>query len=276
MGKKVALVTGASSGIGFESAIWLKKAGFTVYGAARRLEKMESLKEQGVIPLPLDVTEDASMVRCIETIVENEGKIDVLVNNAGYGAYGALEDVPISEARKQMEVNVFGLARMAQLVLPHMRRHGFGRIINISSMGGKIYTSFGGWYHAAKFAVEALSDCLRLEIEGFGIDVVVIEPGGIRTDWGLIAAENLKRTSRGGAYEKSSVKVADAMRKVYRGGKVSDPSVVAKAVVAAATAKRPKIRYLLGFGAKPSVFLRWILPDRIFDRVVGWIFGGFF
>lgn len=265
--KKVALVTGASSGIGFDAAIALKNNGFIVYGAARRVEKLKELEKHGIQTLPLDVTVEDSMVKCVEDIVAAEGRIDVLVNNAGYGSYGAIEDVPMKEARRQIEVNVFGLARMSQLVLPHMRQNSFGRIINISSMGGKIYTQFGGWYHATKFAVEALSDCMRLEVEPFGIDVVLVEPGGIKTDWGTIAAENLKKASQGGPYASAANKAAEGMKKMYTGNMLSDPKIIAKAIVKGATTKKPRTRYLIGFGAKPSVFLRRILSDRLFDRV---------
>ncbi|VDN47117.1 Short-chain dehydrogenase/reductase [Petrocella atlantisensis] len=268
MSKKVALVTGASSGIGFKTAVDLKNAGFIVYGAARRMDKLKNLEGKDIKIIQLDVTDEDSMAKCVETIIKDEGRLDVLVNNAGYGSFGAIEDVPIEEARRQIEVNVFGLARMCQLVLPHMRKNSFGRIINISSMGGKMYTSFGGWYHATKFAVEALSDCMRLETEQFGVDVVLVEPGGIKTDWGIIAAENLRKTSKGSAYGKSVKETAKKMRKNYNGNLLSDPKIISKVIVKAATAKKPKTRYLVGFGAKPAVFLRRILSDRMFDKLV--------
>ena len=152
MNKKVALITGASSGIGESAAILLHNAGFKVYGAARRLEKMKSLEEQGISTISLDITDEDSILNCVNTILEKEGSIDVLVNNAGYGSYGAVEDVPMEEARRQFDVNIFGLARLTQLVLPKMREHSYGKIVNISSMGGKIYTPFGAWYHATKHA----------------------------------------------------------------------------------------------------------------------------
>ena len=266
MSNKVALVTGASSGIGFDAAVDLKKAGFTVYGAARRMEKLKALEKEGVKIIPLDVTDDESMVNCVDTIVANEGRFDVLVNNAGYGSYGAIEDVAMEEARRQIEVNVFGLARMSQLAMPHMRKNKFGRIINISSMGGKIYTPYGGWYHATKFAVEALSDCMRMEAEEFGVDVVVVEPGGIKTDWGIIAADNLEKAAAKGPYADGAKKTAEGMRRTYSGNRLSDPKIISDAIVKAATARRPKTRYLIGAGAKPAVFMRRILSDRMFDR----------
>ena len=266
--RRVVLVTGASSGIGKETARLLRMNDFVVYGAARRTERMSDLKSEGIHILSLDVTDEKSIETCVGTILEREGRIDVLVNNAGYGSYGAIEDVRIDEARRQFEVNLFGLARLVQTVLPSMRQNGFGRIINISSMGGKIYTPFGGWYHATKFALEGFSDCLRLETEPFGIDVVVIEPGGIKTDWGIIAARQLKDASGGGAYGAAAMHAAGAMAVMYKGDQLSPPSVVAEAILKASTAKKPKTRYAIGYGAKLSIFLRRWLSDRAFDWFV--------
>ena len=195
MSNRAALITGASSGIGEATALQLLAAGYTVFGAARRVDRMAALAKAGVQVLAMDVTDDASMADGVRNILEQTGRVDVLVNNAGFGSYGALEDVPMDDARYQFEVNLFGLARLTQLVLPTMRRQRSGRIINISSVGGKIYEPLGGWYHATKFAVEGLSDSLRLELAPFGIQVVVIEPGAIRTEWGGIAADNLRKTS---------------------------------------------------------------------------------
>lgn len=192
---KVALVTGASSGIGKSTAEELAKYGFTVYAAARRLDRLKDI--DGVIPVTLDLTDDASIRACVDYIIGRERRIDVLINNAGYGSYGAVEDVPPEEARRQFDVNVFGMARLIQLTVPYMRENHYGKIVNVSSMAGKIWTKFGGWYHAAKFAVEGLSDCLRVELKPFGIDVIIIEPGGIKTDWGAIAADNLKKNRSG-------------------------------------------------------------------------------
>lgn len=265
---KVALVTGASSGIGMEAARSLRNAGFIVYGAARRIDRMRELESDGIHIVPLDVTDEKSVLACTKSIIDREGRIDVLVNNAGYGSYGAIEDVPISEAKTQFEVNLFGLARLTQAVLPAMRANRSGRIINISSMGGKIYTPFGGWYHATKFALEGFSDCLRLEVEQFGIDVVVVEPGGIKTEWGTIAADHLRETSGGGAYAGEASKAADSMRKTYQGSRLSPPSVIAKTIVRAATTTRPRTRYAVGYGAKPILFLRRWLSDRMFDALI--------
>src|SRR5512139_4283396 len=176
---RVALVTGGSSGIGECTVRELLDAGFVVYAVARRVERMQALSEAGAHVFAMDVTDDDSMVAGVQRIIDEQGRIDVLVNNAGYGSYGAVEDVPIDEARRQFEVNVFGLARLTQLVTPHMRRRESGTIVNISSIGGKIYEPLGSWYHATKFAVEGLSDSLRVELKPHGIDVVIIEPGAI-------------------------------------------------------------------------------------------------
>ncbi|SDF16466.1 Short-chain dehydrogenase [Fontibacillus panacisegetis] len=268
MSQKVVLITGASSGIGKEAAIELKNRGFTVYAAARRIDKMQDLATKGIRPISMDVTNDESMIQAVNEILKKEGRIDVLINNAGYGSYGAIEDVPQEEARRQMEVNVFGLARMIQLVVPSMRKNQFGKIVNVTSMGGKVWTRFGGWYHATKFAVEGLSDCLRLELEPFGIDVIVVEPGGIKTEWGFIAAENLKQVSAKGPYAEVASKVADNMIKNYTGNQLSKPALIARTIAKAVTVKRPKTRYLVGYMAKPMVFMKNIFGDRTHDRII--------
>ena len=266
--KKVILLTGASSGIGYQTAESLAKEGHVVYGAARRTEKMETLRKFGVKPMYLDVTDEESIKSAIDTIIENEGHIDVLINNAGYGSYGAIEDVEISEAKMQFEVNLFGLARLVQLVLPHMRKQKAGRIINVSSMGGRMTSYFGGWYHATKYALEAFSDALRMEVADFGIDVSLIEPGLIKTDWGIIAANKLADSSKGGAYEKEALRTSEGMKKQYSGNMGSNPIVITKAISKAVNSRRPKARYLIGFMAKPLVFLHTVLPARIFDKIM--------
>ena len=202
---KVILITGASSGIGFDAAATLARQGHRVYAAARRVERMEPLKECGVVPLQMDVTDEASMEAGVRTVLAAEGRIDVLVNNAGYGYFGAIENVSMEEARRQLEVNVFGLARLCQLVLPSMREQGSGRIVNTSSVAGKTVLYFGGWYHVSKYSVEALSDALRMELKPFGIDVSMIEPGGIQTNWGLIAADHLAGNDAQGVFHASSL-----------------------------------------------------------------------
>ena len=180
--KKVILLTGASSGIGRDAALMLAAQGHRVYAAARRMELMEPLREKGIVPIRMDVTDSQSMADGVKAVIDAEGRIDVLVNNAGYGYFGAIETVSDEEARRQIEVNVFGLAALCRLVIPHMRRQGAGLIVNTSSIAGMIVLPFGGWYHVSKYSVEALSDALRMELKPFGIDVSMIEPGGIRTD----------------------------------------------------------------------------------------------
>lgn len=272
---KVALVTGASSGIGADTALRLREAGYIVYGAARRVERMTALRDAGVHVLSLDVTDEDSVRTAIGSILHQSGRIDVLVNNAGYGSYGSIEDVPLDEARAQIEVNVFGLARLTQLAVPHMRAQRSGTVINISSMGGKLVTPLGGWYHASKYAVEALSDALRMETKQFGIDVVVVEPGSIRTEWGAIAAETLKEISSKGAYSIPAEGVATALAQSSKpdARRTSAPSVIGKTVVKIAKARRPRTRYRVGFGSTPAIFLRWLLPDRPFDFVIRRAFG---
>jgi NAD(P)-dependent dehydrogenase (short-subunit alcohol dehydrogenase family) len=270
---KVALVTGGSSGIGEQTALRLKEAGFTTYAVARRVDRMAGLEAEGVHAFAMDVTDEASMVGGIERIIAEQGRIDVLVNNAGYGSYGAVEDVPLEEARRQFEVNLFGLARLVQLVTPHMRdqavsnRDG-GRIINISSIGAVIYEPFGAWYHATKFAVDGFSDSLRVELRPFGIDVVLIHPAGIITEWNEIARNSLVDRSKDGVYAASAVKAAKAMESVDNPRRSSGPEVVAKAIVKAATARRPKSRYATGKGASTVMTARRALPDRAFDAIL--------
>ncbi|MEU7560353.1 oxidoreductase [Streptomyces eurythermus] len=265
---KTALVTGASSGIGEATALKLIALGYTVYGAARRTDRLRKLAERGVRPLAMDVTDDDSMRSGVDRIVAETGRIDVLVNNAGYGSYGALEDVSQEEARRQFDVNVFGAVRLTQIVLPHMRALRSGTVVNVTSMGGKIHTPLGGWYHGTKFALEALSDCLRMEVRPFGIDVVVIEPGGIRTEWSGIAADHLEKSSAGGAYSGQAEAVAASMRSEAMVKRMSPPTVIADAVGKAVTARRPRTRYATGFGARPLLALRRVLPDRAFDAMM--------
>ena len=264
--KKVALITGASSGIGKETAKLLVQEGYTVYRAARRVDKMADLKEVGVKLLAMDVTNDESMIAGVNEILSTENRIDVLINNAGYGSYGALEDVPISEAKYQFEVNIFGLARLTQLITPMMRKQGSGKIINISSIGGSLGEPHGAWYHATKYAVEGLSDSLRMELKQFGIDVVIIKPGAILTKWNQIARENLIKVSGNTDYKVLAHKHAKMLENADKQG--SQPIVVAKTIVKATLAKNPKTRYATGGGAKIILFIRKILSDRMFDKLI--------
>ena len=265
---KIILITGASSGMGKSAAIVLHKQAYKVYGAARRMDEMKDLEQMGISILPLDLINDESIQACVKTIIEKEGRIDILINNAGYGSYGAVEDVPIEEARRQFEVNIFGLARITQLILPSMRAQGKGRIVNISSMGGKIYTPLGAWYHATKHALEGLSDSLRLELKEFGIEVVVVEPGGIKTPWGEIAAENLKKTSLHGAYSRFAEKVANGMSKMYSSNSLTHVDVLGELIAKAATVSNPKIRYVKGYMARPAITVRKWFGDRFFDKMI--------
>ena len=264
----IVLVTGASSGIGYESAILLAKKGHKVYGGARRVERMEPLREYGITPLSLDVTSDASMQACVDDILAAEGRIDVLVNNAGYGYFGAIENVSMEEARRQLEVNVFGLARLTQLVLPSMREHGFGRIVNVGSVVGRVVLPFGGWYHVSKYSVEALSDALRMELKPFGIDVVLIEPGGINTEWGHIAADHLEASCQDTPYAALAQKEARMMHWAYNGKRLlSRPAVVSRAIGKAVTARHPRHRYHPGAGALFLLWLHALLPTRWWDAL---------
>jgi NAD(P)-dependent dehydrogenase (short-subunit alcohol dehydrogenase family) len=267
----VVLVTGASSGIGEASALALHASGWTVYAGARRVARMSALGAAGVRVLPLDVTDDDAMRETVKRIVGETGRIDALVNNAGYGSYGALEEVPLVEGRRQFDVNFFGVARLVQLVLPHMRARRSGRIVNVSSIGGRIHEPLGAWYHASKFALEGLSDCLRMELAPFGIHVVVIQPGAIRTAWGATARTSMLATSAVGAYAEQA-RAGAALLAAADGAGGSSPEVVARAVLHAASARRPRTRYVVGRGARVLLAARHWLPDRMMDavmRVVG-------
>ncbi len=269
---KIALITGASAGIGHAAAELLLKSGYTVYSGARRVEKMRDLEPLGAKVLSLDVTVEASLKSAAETIIKNEGRLDILVNNAGFGAHGAVEDVPIQEARRQFEVNLFGLARLTQLVLPHMRAAGGGTIINISSIAGKISMPAGGWYHASKYALEAYSDALRLEVAQFGIKVVLIEPGPIRTEWDNTALVNLKKYSGSGVYAPLVRRLTEKFRAGYRKG-APGPEVVAEVILKALGSARPAARYPVPFKASIVIFLKWLLPDRVLDWVIRRVLG---
>ena len=258
------LVTGGSSGIGFDSARQLARAGHRVFAAARRLELMEPLREDGVTPVFLDVCDEKSIDECLLQV----GAVDILVNNAGFGYFGAIETVPLEDARKQLEVNVFGMAALCRKVLPGMRERNFGRIINVSSVAGRACMYFGGWYHVSKYAVEALSDSLRMETAGMGVDVVIIEPGGIRTDWGIIAAKHLAESSKGTAYEDEALREATVMHNGYSSHLLAPPAAVTRAILRAVRSRRPRTRYLPGSGARSIVFWHTILPTRWWDSLM--------
>ena len=265
---KTALVTGASSGIGEATVRALLEDGYMVFAGARRLERMAPLETLGARLVFLDLADDASLVSAVETVVNAAGRLDVLVNNAGYGSYGALEDVPLAEARRLFEVCLFGLGRLSQLALPVMRSQGGGRIVNVGSMGGRFGEPFAAWYHAAKFAVEGLSDCLRMEAAPFGVSVIVIEPGTIRTEFARTAGESLIRASGKSAYAPYARRHAKMLAYNEASKVPSSPAGVAKTIVRAVRAARPRARYPTGAAARPMLFLRRITPDRIFDRLM--------
>lgn len=268
MSKKVILITGASSGMGKETAKALIQQGHTVYTVARRIDQMQDLKTMGGKPIQMDVTNESDIQNVVDTIIKQEGKIDVLWNNAGYGLYGSVEDVPVDEARKQFEVNLFGLAAVTQKVVPHMRKANNGTIINTSSMGGKMYTPMGAWYHASKHAVEGFSDCLRLELKQFNIKVVVLEPGIIVTEFGDVMLNNLSKFSSKGAYSSLTNKLVAATKKMYESGQGSKTTVISKTVTKIINATSPKTRYRVGLWAKPMVWMRVYLGDKLFDKIV--------
>ncbi|RYC68046.1 oxidoreductase [Spirosoma sordidisoli] len=260
---KVILITGASSGMGKETAKTLIAEGHKVYVAARRIDQMQDLQRAGGIALQLDVTNEENIQQVVDTIIEREGKIDVLFNNAGYAIYGSVEEIPIQEARRQFEVNVFGLASLTQKVIPFMREARSGTIINTSSMGGKMYTPMGAWYHASKHAIEGWSDCLRLELSQFNIQVVILEPGLIATEFGDVMSGPMVARSGSGPYANIVKGVASAASMA-----MSPASVIAKTVSAIVRSRKPKTRYRVGSLAKPMVWMRVNLGDRLFDKII--------
>jgi short-subunit dehydrogenase len=264
--KKVVLITGGSSGIGKSTAKKLLQEGYFVYATARRTEMLKELEIIGVKTMFLDVTDDKSMKKVVDTIISEQGEIDVLINNAGYGSLGPFQNVPIKEAKYQFEVNVFGLAKLTQLVLPYMMKKKSGRIINISSPAGKVSSPMVGWYCASKFAVEALSDALRIEVKPFGIDVVIIEPERIESEWRTIATEHLLKVSRDTVYKEIAENMAQTMKNMMNSAK--PPELIAETISKALKSKRPRARYAVPMAAKVSIFLSWLLPDRWFDELL--------
>ncbi len=271
--KPVVLITGASSGIGYSTVVQLHSKGYKVYAAARRLEAMQSLSDKGVHLVALDLTSETSIQQCVNTIINKEQRIDVLINNAGYGCYGSVEDTNMKEAKLQFEVNLFGLAHLTQLILPYMRECKKGKIINVSSIAGKIYMPFGAWYHASKHALEGWSDCLRIELKPFNIKVVIIEPGGIKTPWGLIAAEHLRKISGKTAYALFANRMANYFSKNYTNNKMSSPDIVANTIVKVVLSASPKTRYVKGYMGRLTLLGRKYLPDTYFDKLISYWFG---
>lgn len=271
------LITGCSTGIGRATAQRLARAGFKVYATARRPESIADLRQQGCEVLALDVTSDESMRAAVAAVEAKEGAVGALINNAGYSQSGAFETVAMEAARAQFETNVFGLARLTQLVLPGMRRRGAGRIVNVSSMGGKLTFPGGGWYHATKHAVEALSDAIRMEVRPFGVDVIVVEPGPIASEFGNAVGSAMTGGAvgdAGGPYAEFNRQVQLATTKSYQpGGLALGPlggtsDDVARAIERALTRRRPPTRVRITAMGKVLLFLRWLLPDRAFDAIV--------
>lgn len=265
--KSTVLITGASKGIGYDLAERLLKDGYTVYCAARTMTSLEPLERLGGIPLRLDCEDRQSIDACVDRIAE-DGGVDVLVNNAGYGLYGAIETTPLESGRAQMEVNFFAPVYLAQRLLPQMRERGGGRIINISSVAGRIYSPLSGWYCASKFALEGISDCMRLELEPFGIHVVLIEPGPIRTAWSDGAKNSLLENTEGTAYEAFGRQSLRLLRSATEGRMASDTRVVTKNILKAIQKKKPKARYLCGKAAYLSVVSRAFLGSTLFEKAM--------
>ncbi|MCA0931307.1 SDR family NAD(P)-dependent oxidoreductase [Lutimonas saemankumensis] len=266
--KKVIVITGASSGMGKVHALSLLQKGHIVYGLARRVEKMKEIVKAGGIAIAMDITSEKQIQDGVDQILNEQGKIDVLINNAGYAVYGSVEESSIDSARRQFEVNIFGLASITQKVIPGMRKNKSGRIINISSMGGKMYTPFGAWYHATKHALEGWSDCLRVELTPFNVEVVVIEPGGIETEFTNVFLDNLQGDKENGPYADKLQKLIKSTQEMHDSGKLSKPNVITKLIDKAVHSKKPKTRYVAGAYAKPLMFMRKYLGDRRFDKIL--------
>jgi NAD(P)-dependent dehydrogenase (short-subunit alcohol dehydrogenase family) len=271
---RAVLVTGCSSGIGHATAQRLASRGWTVYATARKPETLTDLEAAGCRTMALDVTDEQSMRSAVDAIEAEHGAVGVLVNNAGYSQSGTIEEVQMDAVRRQFETNVFGLSRMCQLVLPKMRAQGWGKIVNVSSMGANFVFPGGGYYHATKAAVSALSDALRFEVKGFGVDVVIIEPGLIMTRFGDAATTALDEGTgdNGGPYAEFNRKLAAATKATYEAGPLSKlggpPEAVAKTIEKAITSRRPKPRYLVTPSAHALVNQRRLMTRRTWDRVM--------
>jgi NAD(P)-dependent dehydrogenase (short-subunit alcohol dehydrogenase family) len=271
MPSRAALITGCSSGIGYATAERLLADGWTVYATARRPETIAGLAARGATTLALDVTDEGSMSAAVNHVVQAEGAVGVLVNNAGYSQSGAVETVPLDQVRRQFETNVFGAIRMCQLVLPGMRDQGWGKIVNIGSMGGRLTFPGGGIYHSTKYALEALSDSLRFELRGFGVDVILIEPGLITTGFGDVASSSVSAASDQGPYAQFNRQVAKLTVEAYKGPMAKlggGPEVVAATISKALAARRPKARYPVTASAHLMINQRRVTPDRIWDLIM--------
>jgi NAD(P)-dependent dehydrogenase (short-subunit alcohol dehydrogenase family) len=269
---KAVLVTGCSSGIGRATALHLALRGHTVYASARRPDSIADLEQHGCKLLALDVTDETSRQEAVHAVEAEHGAVGALINNAGYSQSGAVESIPLDDVRRQFETNVFGLVRMCQLVLPAMREQRWGRIVNVSSMGANFTFPGGGFYHATKYAVEAISDALRFEVKGFGVDVVIIQPGLIRTSFGEAAATAVGQAQDAGPYSSFNARVAQATRDIYVKGPArhlgGGPETVAKTIERAITARSPKIRYRVTPSARLLIGQRALMTDRMWDRMM--------
>ena len=265
---KVILITGASSGIGLVTAVYLANKNYKVYGTARRLNEMTPIINAGGNAFKLDVTKEGDIINGVNYVIEKEGRIDVLWNNAGFGLWGAVEDISIERAKNQFDVNLFGLARITQEVLPFMRDRKEGIIINTSSVGGRIYTPLGACYHSTKHALEGLSDCLAYELKKFGIKVCLLQPGMIVTEFNDVMLENLQKNSKNSPYSKLNKAMINGIKKNIKNPIGSHPIVVAKCVEKIIVSKRPKKRYLVGYGARSMLFIRNWFGDRFFEFIL--------
>lgn len=266
--KQVVLVTGASSGMGKDVAMRLIDEGYAVYGAARRLTHMHDLVDKGARAIEMDILDDEAIDVVISAIMKEQGRLDILINNAGYATWGAVETVSLKDARRQFDVNLFGLASVTKKVIPIMRQQKSGKIINISSMGGRIYTPFGAWYHATKHALEGWSDCLRIELKDFGIDVILIEPGLISTEFGDVMMLDMLERAKNTPYESKIKAMFHAVTQAYNKDLASPPSVITNLMLKAIKSKKPKTRYVGGKFAKLMLFVRKWFGEIVFERAV--------
>lgn len=267
--KKVVLITGVSSGFGYDAAKMLHDKGLIVYGVARRENKLNELKEYGINTYKLDITDYDETKRIVDEILLKEKKIDILINNAGYGELGPIEAISLDNAKKQMEINVFAMANITKLIIPSMRLNKKGRIINISSVAGRVTTYFGGWYNISKYAVEALTDSLRIDLKKYGIKATAIEPGPFKTNWGILASENLEKSTQNTIYEKDGKEVANFYKDGYskKSLLISDSIKVSKKIVKVSLKKHIKARYLVGRFTKLMVFADKVFPTSITDKI---------
>ena len=264
---KVILITGTALGIGKSAAEYLIDKGHIVYGGDILVEENLYLNDIGGIALEMDVTNQEHIDKAVQQIINEHGRIDVLVNNAGLGVYGAIEEVTMEDAYYQYDVNLFGLARVTKSVLPYMREQKSGTIINISSVLGEPYGPLAGWYLSSKHALEGWSDALRVELKEFDIDVVIVQPGAINTNFFNVSRSYLDKYKQGSNYSHLyGEPVADSENSVL--SNQSEPIVIAKVINKAINAKNPKTRYSAGAYSKLGIFLRRIMTDKMFDRFI--------